>query len=79
MLLQMSGLPVLLTFTWYSDIYPIEVEMPNVHHFLSLSLTLILLTVGPNKLNKWYFDPLAAKIKKAMPTMKKKKKKVKYY
>ena len=46
--IEMVGLPSILTFKLFQDIYPCDLTMPNTHHIFSIGLSAYLLTVGTN-------------------------------
>jgi len=46
--IEMLGLPSLLTFKLFHDIYPCDIRHPIVHHNFSILLSLWLLTLGPD-------------------------------
>ena len=47
LILGMTGLPELLFFKIYSDVFPVHLDSRNIHHAILLIVTLWLLTVGP--------------------------------
>ena len=50
--LEMLGLPAVLTFRLYRDIYPANLNHPMVHHHFSIAISLWLLTLGPDAFSK---------------------------
>ena len=49
LLFGMSGLPIFLYFKLYKDVFPVNLENPNVHHVTVLAITGWLMTVGPSQ------------------------------
>ena len=49
MVYEMVGLPPILTFRWFHDIYPCRLWQRNVHHLVALWSLGWLMTVGADK------------------------------
>lgn len=52
MMIEMVGLPSVLTFKLFHDIYPCDIRAPAVHHYFSICLSMWLLFYGPDHFKK---------------------------
>lgn len=60
LMIEMVGLPSLLTFKLFHDIYPCNLGQPAVHHWFSLAVSLWLMFSGPD----WFRRARRAEVKK---------------